>query len=668
MIRELNCFTPKPHDHVDKCRILSESCDLRRYLIDRKRLFNHQNDTSLMEEKDPIIRLHYAFVSLCELMGGTCTENRRRLVTLLMDTTTPILKDLLEVCAKNDTPTNQTFTTLEQHLFNKEQAVEKLFGKGNWKYKKIYPNGKPSSSLDVTDSANLDVSVLCSLLSGLYGGSNLPLSDINQVTAIRNSSFLAHGCSTTIQSDDFETLWDQLKNATVSIAKLRSNNSSTAAVEEKIENILISNMPGMWNSCLKWFTSVVEEQADTIQSMRTFLQTGTEVQTSPLANFKTLLDNTRPVNLDQSSTMTERIRSKLITKIPVVITGVECAQYEEVALSLIRKMTNFKEDFCATINDPHEWKDLEEDFVNVVVVKDPFGLEMLDESKTKEMDKIFHSIASRIQNSFSTVILTKKSVLEKAIKFVPHKENKVYSNGNRFEPAGTECYPIDMEAPIQGTNKRVQPSSQVLKNMLEADPLPLDESSADMEIDENQPTPKKRHGDRKSLKKGATRVNPTFTEINPTSDTDKTQGFIRRMCHIENDLLLIDRDNKNIKSITHLHETAIVKELVEFDDAPMCLATLPLSDKNASYTVADILRTIHDIERPVSTGNDTLVFCQVKVNSKNKVVRINQNGDCRIIIDEQDLKSNIAKGGMSTHGSKLYVTVRYVIRVFDLEN
>ncbi|XP_052815475.1 uncharacterized protein LOC128242383 [Mya arenaria] len=171
--------------------------------------------------------------------------------------------------------------------------------------------------------------------------------------------------------------------------------------------------------------------------------------------------------------MTERIRSKLITKIPVVITGVECAQYEEVALSLIRKMTNFKEDFCATINDPHEWKDLEEDFVNVVVVKDPFGLEMLDESKTKEMDKIFHSIASRIQNSFSTVILTKKSVLEKAIKFVPHKENKVYSNGNRFEPAGTECYPIDMEAPIQGTNKRVQPSSQVLKNMLDNSSLYL---------------------------------------------------------------------------------------------------------------------------------------------------------------------------------------------------
>ncbi|WAR12747.1 hypothetical protein MAR_026927 [Mya arenaria] len=38
-------------------RILSESCDVRRYLIDRKRLLTQQNDTSVMEEKDTIIRL-----------------------------------------------------------------------------------------------------------------------------------------------------------------------------------------------------------------------------------------------------------------------------------------------------------------------------------------------------------------------------------------------------------------------------------------------------------------------------------------------------------------------------------------------------------------------------------------------------------------------------------
>ncbi|XP_052789460.1 uncharacterized protein LOC128223962 isoform X2 [Mya arenaria] len=593
--------------------------------------------------------------------------------------------------------------------------------------------------------------------------------DIKQITAIRNSKFLAHGCSTTIQSVDFETLWNQLKKATISIARLRSNNSYTTATEEKIKKTLISNMPGMWNSCAKWFTSVVEEQADTIQSMRTFLETGTEVLSSPSgteqqrvrivnekhkklqSNFKTLLYNNRPVHSDQLSTMTELIRSKLINNIPVVITGVERALYEEVALTAIRQMPNFNEEFCVTINDPHEWRELEEHFVNVVVFKDPFGLDTLDKSNTKAMNTIFQSIAIRSQNGFSTVILTNKSVLKEALLIVSQEGSEMFSDENIFEPAGTEWYPIDMEAPIRGTHKRVQPLGQTLKNMLgissvylrskenkdfkqdndvltglethgslvitgdepkvvssyvaslatrdegknalvlkrtadlryvevgvvnvlivehfagkhalnkvkarqwleeldmlkalsqqrntcvilsstnavfkeamktkigktltrhpllanvvdisksiihqivkeeissdngEADPLPLEESSDSMAIEENQPTPKKRHDIRKSFKEGATRVHPKYNEINPTSDTDKRRGFIKRMCLIGNDLLLIDRDNTNLKILTHSHEAAIVKELVIFDDAPRWLATLPLKDECDSYTVA----------------------------------------------------------------------------------
>ncbi|XP_052789568.1 uncharacterized protein LOC128224017 isoform X2 [Mya arenaria] len=594
--------------------------------------------------------------------------------------------------------------------------------------------------------------------------------DIKQITAIRNSKFLAHGCSTTIQSVDFETLWNQLKKATISIARLRSNNSYTTATEEKIKKTLISNMPGMWNSCAKWFTSVVEEQADTIQSMRTFLETGTEVLSSPSgteqqrvrivnekhkklqSNFKTLLYNNRPVHSDQLSTMTELIRSKLINNIPVVITGVERALYEEVALTAIRQMPNFNEEFCVTINDPHEWRELEEHFVNVVVFKDPFGLDTLDKSNTKAMNTIFQSIAIRSQNGFSTVILTKKSVLKEALLIVSQEGSEMFSDENIFEPAGTEWYPIDMEAPIRGTHKRVQPLGQTLKNMLgissvylrskenkdfkqdndvltglethgslvitgdepkvvssyvaslatrdegknalvlkrtadlryvevgvvnvlivehfagkhalnkvkarqwleeldmlkalsqqrntcvilsstnavfkeamktkigktltrhpllanvvdisksiihqivkeeissdngEADPLPLEESSDSMAIEENQPTPKKRHGIRKSFKESAIRqVNPNNIEINPTSDTDKRRGLIKRMCLIENDLLLIDPGNTNLKIITHSHEAAIVKELVIFDDEPSWLATLPLKDECDSYTVA----------------------------------------------------------------------------------
>ncbi|WAR30831.1 hypothetical protein MAR_033373 [Mya arenaria] len=655
---------------------------------------------------------------------GAMADNFYRLVTFLIDTTTPILQDLFEDCAIKDTTTNQNFTTLQQYLFNKEQDVRTLLSKEKWKYKQIYPKGKPSSSLDVTDSANLDVSVLSSLLLGLYGGLNPPLlapttsMDIKQITAIRNSKFLAHGCSTTIQSVDFETLWNQLKKATISIARLRSNNSYTTATEEKIKKTLISNMPGMWNSCAKWFTSVVEEQADTIQSMRTFLETGTEVLSSPSANFKTLLYNNRPVHSDQLSTMTELIRSKLINNIPVVITGVERALYEEVALTAIRQMPNFNEEFCVTINDPHEWRELEEHFVNVVVFKDPFGLDTLDKSNTKAMNTIFQSIAIRSQNGFSTVILTKKSVLKEALLIVSQEGSEMFSDENIFEPAGTEWYPIDMEAPIRGTHKRVQPLGQTLKNMLgdepkvvssyvaslatrdegknalvlkrtadlryvevgvvnvlivehfagkhalnkvkarqwleeldmlkalsqqrntcvilsstnavfkeamktkigktltrhpllanvvdisksiihqivkeeissdngEADPLPLEESSDSMAIEENQPTPKKRHGIRKSFKESAIRqVNPNNIEINPTSDTDKRRGLIKRMCLIENDLLLIDPGNTNLKIITHSHEAAIVKELVIFDDEPSWLATLPLKDECDSYTVA----------------------------------------------------------------------------------
>ncbi|XP_052788260.1 uncharacterized protein LOC128223062 [Mya arenaria] len=424
-------------------------------------------------------------------------DNFYRLIKLQTDIATPVFRDLLENCAKKDTSTGETYTTLQRYLLLKEPVIGKLFHNAKWKYDQIYPSGKPSSISSVSDGENLDVSMLSSLLLGLFRKGKTPIlpssmaMDVRNIKDVRNSNILAHGSSTKISSNDFENTWTLLENGILSVAGLIGSATYLDKVKTEIKQTLLSNMPGMWNTCAKWFTSVVEEQADTIRQMQTLIDTGTEMQRHPSGkdqkrfktvngkhktlkhNFKTLMANS-PTDGIALSTATAEIRQKLASNKLVIVTGDSDSQYESVALAAIKGMPDFDEEFCVAISDPQEWGKMEEELVRVVVFKDPFGSEEFDRIECSKMVETFERLIEKSKTrkmpvSFTTVILTQKRILKNAFSAVIGQEHELF--GVICEPCKTgsdSTSPIDVEVEkMPSLRKKNQPRSQAMKNMLD---------------------------------------------------------------------------------------------------------------------------------------------------------------------------------------------------------
>ncbi|XP_052788076.1 uncharacterized protein LOC128222932 [Mya arenaria] len=422
-------------------------------------------------------------------------DNGYRLMTLQTDIATPVLRDLLDDCAKKDTSTGETFTTLQQYLFLKEPDIGRLFRNENWKYDQIYPSGKPSSSSAVSDEDNFDVSMLTSLLLGLFRRVNMPILssstaiDVRHIKDVRNSKIVAHGCSTHILTQDFENSWNKLEDAILSIAGLIGNATYLDKVRTKINQALMSKLPGMWNSCAKWFASMVEEQVDTIHLLKAVVDAGTEIQRHPSGkdqkrfktvnekhktlkqNFQILMANSSHDDIAHATAIAQ-ICQKLTTNKRVIVTGESGSQYESVALAAIKEMPDYDEDFCVAISDPQEWKDMEEELVRVVVFKNPFGSEKCDEIECNRMMQIFGRLIekSKIRTMpipLTTVILPQKCVLKNA--------SVVF--GQEYEFFGVICEPCrtgsdatclkDVEVEKSHlVRKKYEPQSQTMKNML----------------------------------------------------------------------------------------------------------------------------------------------------------------------------------------------------------
>ncbi|WAR30858.1 hypothetical protein MAR_033400 [Mya arenaria] len=302
--------------------------------------------------------------------------------------------------------------------------------------------------------------------------------DIKQITAIRNSKFLAHGCSTTIQSVDFETLWNQLKKATISIARLRSNNSYTTATEEKIKKTLISNMPGMWNSCAKWFTSVVEEQADTIQSMRTFLETGTEVLSSPSG---TEQQRVRIVN-EKHKKLQSPIRGthKRVQPLGQTLKNMLGDEPKVVSSYVASLATRDEGKNALVLKRTADLRYVEVGVVNVLIVEHFAGKHALNKVKARQWLEELDMLKALSQQRNTCVILSStNAVFKEAMK------TKIGKTLTRH-PLLANVVDISKSIIHQIVKEEISSDNG------EADPLPLEESSDSMAIEENQPTPKKR--------------------------------------------------------------------------------------------------------------------------------------------------------------------------------
>ncbi|WAR31130.1 hypothetical protein MAR_033672 [Mya arenaria] len=421
-------------------------------------------------------------------------DNYYRLLTLQTDIATPVLRDLLQDCAKKDTSTGEIFTTLQRYLFLKEPVIGHLFHNEKWKYNKIYPSGKPSSSSVVSDGGTFDVSMLTSLLLGLFKNGKTPVLssataiDVKYIKDVRNSDSVAHGFSTNISLQDFENTWKGIETAILSIACLKGNAAYLDEVNTHINTTLLSKLPGMWNSCAKWFTSVIEEQMDTIRYLKTVVDTGTEMQRHPSGrdqkrfktvnekhktlklNFKTLMANSSHDDI-ALSTATAEIRQTLTRKKRVIVTGESDSQYESVALAAIKELPDYDVDFCVAINDPQEWRDMDEELVKVVVFKDPFGSEDCNRIQCNTMLEIFERIEkSKTRNMpVATVILSQKQILDYSFSFVNDHAHAFF--GDICEPckAGSDySCPIDLEVEKRvSLRKKYQPRSQAMKNMLD---------------------------------------------------------------------------------------------------------------------------------------------------------------------------------------------------------
>ncbi|XP_053391028.1 uncharacterized protein LOC128553862 isoform X2 [Mercenaria mercenaria] len=332
----------------------------------------------------------------------------------------------------------------------------------------------------IADVNKWDVTLLITLITEMFPASLKPIEkfSIDEIRAIRNQ--LQHLSNTSNMSDkDFDSYWDRLDSATMTLAKHTFSVTSEAEFRKKIDNANTSHLPDLGDALRLWYEETIREMADTINEMADTIndmkhkldkvESDTRENTSILRQvtvaksghagdkhkrFKTVDNILVQLQAGFETTMKELpdsfnapveendIRTKLRDNHYVVVTGSYNSRYFETALAAIKGMDyNYKR--SVEMHKSSDWRHIDPEDVDFVLCRDPFGNFSYDESKAKAMADIFNSMMHTTKGdenkTIDLVIVTDLKILTECKKYHDHdileEIVKVFDDTSESRPA-----------------------------------------------------------------------------------------------------------------------------------------------------------------------------------------------------------------------------------------
>ncbi|WAR30583.1 hypothetical protein MAR_033125, partial [Mya arenaria] len=137
------------------------------------------------------------------------------------------------------------------------------------------------------------------------------------------------------------------------------------------------------------------------------------------------------------------IRRRVAADRFVVITGYGKSFYLRTALYVVKELDEYKQEFCAMISDPTDWKHIEPKELKLVLFNCPFGETEPNKRKTRAMLDILNNVQLTTKDSecpLVVIVVTQWEIMQTALKSVGSHHGlldepvKLYKENNEQEP------------------------------------------------------------------------------------------------------------------------------------------------------------------------------------------------------------------------------------------
>ncbi|XP_060554194.1 uncharacterized protein LOC132715221 [Ruditapes philippinarum] len=378
------------------------------------------------------------------------TDKYSRLVTFVVNICPKPLRELFISKAKKDK--NIQYTNLKDYLVFREQDIRTLERRNKITTDQL-DHIFPASG--IVDIQKWDITLSSALLKGLFK-TELDSDErfcLDTITTIRNN--LQHIPSTKCIEDElFDSSWNDLKNAVLSLSKY-AGAPDQRSIEEEISKALTENMPNLGDVLQTWYKGFsvrlslqnkkldkkLNEQAAEIQNVRAASEkskaillkgsrkrqgrSGAAVKTfniydKKVENMKEKFKRGFDKPLSGSEFYQDRI--KLITKQlnenhRVIVTGNNNDLNYKCAFAAI-KGTNQCIDQCLETNNPSDWGSITSEDAKLVLLNEPFGRFKFDERKYEalldEIDGMLTATQGGYDDTIDIVIVANQKHLKEA--------------------------------------------------------------------------------------------------------------------------------------------------------------------------------------------------------------------------------------------------------------
>ncbi|WAR30323.1 hypothetical protein MAR_032865 [Mya arenaria] len=285
-------------------------------------------------------------------LNVTMADRYYRLITLVIDVCTPVLREHFLFFARADTST--TFTDIQQYMLAKEPIVRRLRGLPKHIYEKIYNSGP-------IDESKWDITATTCLLLGIYSLPPHVEASVKQIRTERNK--LQHiNQLQSLSEQEFENTWRSIEQSTV----------------------------------VKRFKAV----DDILRCMKEFFDS---------TMYRELQDDFEPPDC------IVQIRDYLRQKRHVIVTGTVGRSYLKVALTAIKDVNTHGPNVSAEISFPSDWRHIDPSEIKFILCTNPFGVHDFDAQKARAMlDVLCQIMNSAYAGELTLAIVTKKDVLVQA--------------------------------------------------------------------------------------------------------------------------------------------------------------------------------------------------------------------------------------------------------------
>ncbi|WAR30312.1 hypothetical protein MAR_032854 [Mya arenaria] len=347
-----------------------------------------------------------------------------RLITLLVDVCTPVLREFFLLFARKDTSTS--FIDIQQYMSAKEPIVRRLKGLPKHIYEKIYNSGP-------IDERKWDITAITCLLLGMCSLPTHEKSSVEKIRAERNK--LQHITQLqTVSEQEYEKRWRSIEQ---SICQLASNFSPgfQQQTAENINHAKISNFPNICNTLTTWCLSLagdleeVKENTNlTRQIVENVVEKRVDGQGRLVKRFKTVDNILGRMKDCFESTMSRelkddfeppdciaQIRDYLRQRRHVIVTGTVGQLHLQAALTAIKDVNTDVDNASAEISFASDWRHIDPSDIKFILSKNPFGDDVFDARKAFEMVDVLCQITkSAYAGELTLAIVTKKDVLVQA--------------------------------------------------------------------------------------------------------------------------------------------------------------------------------------------------------------------------------------------------------------